>query len=283
MVGPNIPNPPEDPKRSLIDSAEFQQALKEFRSMLRYALGEGLELDEETRKAVAAVQEDRTHTNGNLDELIKAHVALSKIIAPATPLSLEATEPGEGLMGSLRNPPLIGAMIMIAAFAATGFVLTSILFAAYKIDAFEVLNWLCAAALGAVFYVLFTAHTYVKDRTFDPRYNSLYVIRFVLGVLAGLILAIVLSKSQINKNSTVSSLGPSVIALLGGFSTEAVYQILQRLVDVLLAAVRGDDSGAAKTKASQTAQKELLTLADDTNLSPELKSKAIAAAKKVGA
>src|SRR5215467_14491967 len=96
-----------------------------------------------------------------------------------------------------------------------------------------------AAALGACFYVLFKTHEYVRDRTFDPRYNSVYVVRLVLGILSGLTLSIVVSQAQLFKGA-LKDLGPAVIALLGGFSTEAVYVILQRLVDILLAAVRGD-------------------------------------------
>jgi hypothetical protein len=144
----------------------------------------------------------------------------------------------------------------------------------------ERLNWLFSAALGAVFYVLFTALGYVKDRTYDPRYNSIYVIRFVLGVLAGLILAIVLQNSF--GGDTVRKLGPSVIALLGGFSTEAVYQVLQRLVEVLLAAVRGDSSSDAKTKANADARDQLLKLVDDPATPLQMKSKVLAAARKVG-
>ena len=143
----------------------------------------------------------------------------------------------------------------------------------------ERLNWLFSAALGAVFYVLFTALDYVKNRTYDPRYNSIYVIRFVLGVLAGLILAIVMQNSF--GGDIAKKLGPSVIALLGGFSTEAVYQVLQRLVEVLLAAVRGDNSSAAKAKAAGDAQNELLKLADDSAMPGAMKSKAIASARKL--
>jgi hypothetical protein len=175
-------------------------------------------------------------------------------------------------------------MIIVAAISATGFLVSSVLFGAANKNPYgEKLIWLFAASLGAVFYVLFTALGYVKDRTFDPRYTPLYVIRFVLGILAGLILAIVLGAPLFGSNGTISSLGPAVIALLGGFSTEAVYQILQRLVDVLLATVRGDDSGTAKAKAFQTASKDLLTLADDPDAPPEIKSKAITAAKKLAA
>ena len=145
-----------------------------------------------------------------------------------------------------------------------------------------VINWCCAAALGAVFYVLFTALQYVNNRTFDPRYNTVYLIRFVLGVLSGLIMAALIGQSSFARsNAEIMSLGPAVLALLGGFSTEAVYQILQRMVDILLAAVKGDGADAAQAKAAQAGQTELLNLADDPSMPPEMKSKAIAAAKKI--
>ena len=259
--------------------ADFDRACKEYSLMLHYALAEGLALDAKTLDAVAAV----TRGGAGFVDLVTAHTALSKAVAPATPISLEATEPADGPLGTLRNPPLIMWMIVIAIVAAIGFVGTNILHASSGIHIAEKLNWCFSAALGAVFFVLFTAHGYVKDRTFDPRYNTVYLIRFVLGVLSGLILAIVLESTLFKTNSTIGQLGPSVIALLGGFSTEGVYQILQRLVDVLVAVVRGDNSDAAKTKASQAAQKELLTLADDPAMPPDLKSKAIAAASKIGA
>jgi hypothetical protein len=266
--------------QSLTD-LDFNKVLNEFRVMLRFALAEGLDLDDKTHAALAAVL---SGPQINFANLLAGHAALSKSIAPATPLSLEATAPAPGPLGSLRRPPLIMWMIIIAIVAAAGFVVTNILLTLYGNSlAIEKLNWCFAAGLGAVFYVLFAAHGYVKDRTFDPRYNTVYLIRFVLGVLSGLILAIVLGASLFKNNPTISNLGPAVIALLGGFSTEAVYQILQRLVDILLAAVRGDDSDSVKAKASQAAQKELLTMADDPAMPQDLKSKAIAAAKKVAA
>lgn len=276
------------------NSSEFEKARDEFNLMLRYVLSEGLPIDDKTRSLIAAVQQGVAPAllgaapQGPFDTLLQAHAALSKIIAPATPLSLEATEPGPGWFASLKRPPLVRAMIIIAIISAVGFVVTI----ANKGLITEKLNWTFAAALGAVFYVLFTAHSYVKDRTFDPRYNSLYVIRFFLGVLAGLILAIVLERwfpstnagNASNANGQdIRNVGPAVIALLGGFSTEAVYQILQRLVEILLAAVRGDNSDSAKAEASQQASTELLVLADDPAMPPDLKSKAIAAAKKLAA
>jgi xanthosine utilization system XapX-like protein len=269
-----------------LNSLEFDQAVTEFDVMFRYAMSEGLPIDDNTRLTVATLQQKLASippppplqlTPDLFGELLTAHIALSKVIAPATPLSLKATEPAPGWLGSLRRPPLVLGMVIVSGVAAIGFVISRIWLPESE------LTWCCAAALGAVFYVLFTALGYVKDRTFDPRYTPLYVIRFVLGILAGLILAIVLKDSQFIKNPAIKDMSLSVIALLGGFSTEAVYQILQRLVDILVAAVRGDNSDAVKAKASGNAQKELLTLADDPAMPAELKSKAIAAAKRAGA
>jgi hypothetical protein len=119
--------------------------------------------------------------------------------------------------------------------------------------------------LGAAFYVLFQAQEYVTKRTFDPQYNSVYVIRLVLGILAGFILAYVTQSTGLLKGQ-LKDYGPPVIALLGGFSTDAVNQVLQRLVEIVMAAIRGDGSQAAKTKANQTAQSELLSLAGDPSV-----------------
>ncbi len=327
-----LPNPPDfrDETQSSNESSEKKQAMREIQVMLRYALAEGLELDDKTREAVTAVEQAQPNMSENLNQIIVAHTGLAKIVAPATPRSLEVTEVKEDeWLGSLRHPPLIMYMIIIALIAAIGFMWTSTPQAPAKgsgvndggktvsmtfvptllggrlheaslatfadpetpsldvpntISGQKELNWLFAAALGAVFYVLFTAHEFVKNRTFDPRYNSLYLIRFVLGVLAGLILANVVALAPLlNKNKTLSSLGPAVIALLGGFSTEAVYQFLQRLVDIMLAAVRGDGSDAAKAKVTKTAQNELMSLAEDPAVTGNsaLLSKVHAAVQKV--
>jgi hypothetical protein len=263
----------------------IQQALEQVRLMYGYALAEG-KLDDGARTALIDVKAalttpDNSALNASaidFDKLLLAHAALVRIIAPATPSSLDATEPLAGWFGSLRRPPLIGSMILIAIASLFCFV------AAGAFNFPKELQWASAASLGAVFYVLFTAHSYVKDRTFDLRYNAVYVIRYVLGVLAGIILAIVAFNQQLGgAGDQKLALVPAVIALLGGFSTEAVYQILQRMVDIMVAAVKGDSSDAAKTKAEQVAQKEFLDLAEDSSVSDGLKAKLIAAAKKVGA
>jgi hypothetical protein len=123
-------------------------------------------------------------------------------------------------------------------------------------------NALFGAGLGAAFYILIKTHKYLVQRTFDPRYNNAYLTRFVTGVLAGFILSLVIDYILVTDEpggaASFIIVMPGVVAILGGFSAEAVEQILQRMVEILLTAVRGD--GAAKAKQDeQIKMREWLT------------------------
>ena len=112
------------------------------------------------------------------------------------------------------------------------------------------LNAFFGAVLGASFYVLVKTQPFLANRSYDPKYNASYISRFFTGVIGGLILSIALGPFISGKLGTEldQSLSPGVIALLGGFSARAVELILQRLVEVLMAAVRGDGSDDAKAR-----------------------------------
>ena len=112
------------------------------------------------------------------------------------------------------------------------------------------LNAFFGAVLGASFSVLVKTQPYLATRSYDPKFNASYISRFFTGVIAGLILSIALGPFISGKLGTEldQSLSPGVIALLGGFSARAVELILQRLVEVLMSAVRGDGSDDAKTR-----------------------------------
>ena len=116
-------------------------------------------------------------------------------------------------------------------------------------------NWIWAASLGSTFYVLIKTQPYLVERTFDPKYNNAYVSRLVTGIVGGVILAYVLAMTKIG-GTTVQQLGPAIIAIVGGFTSEAVQQVLQRIAEVIMSAVRGDNSGQVKAQlAIEQAQK----------------------------
>lgn len=129
--------------------------------------------------------------------------------------------------------------------------------AAINTQLLPALNAFAGASLGASFYVLVRTQPFLVSRSYDPKYNAVYVARFITGVIAGVILAIairpVLDPALSGAGGT---LGPGVLAILGGYATEAVEQILQRLVEVLLTAVRGDGSGQVEARlAKEQAEK----------------------------
>jgi len=115
------------------------------------------------------------------------------------------------------------------------------------------LNAFFGAGLGAAFYTLLKTQPYLANRSFDPKYNGAYVSRFITGLISGVILATTLHLHFGSENQgAIAAFSPGVLAILGGYSSEAVENILQRLVEVLLALVRGD--GAAQSQAEATAQ-----------------------------
>lgn len=147
------------------------------------------------------------------------------------------------------------------------------------------LNAFFGAVLGASFYVLVRTQPFLANRSYDPKFNASYISRFFTGIIGGLILSIALGPFISGKLGTEvdQSLSPGVIALLGGFSARAVELILQRLVEVLLAAVRGDGSEEAKARlatasaAKDTAVKRSLDAVMDAYLdgAPAPKIKAL--------
>ena len=93
----------------------------------------------------------------------------------------------------------------------------------------------------------------MSNRSYDPKFNASYISRFITGVIAGVILAYGLPGLVGVNTRLTGTLTPGVLGILGGFSAEAVEVILQRLVDVILAAVRGDGSDAVQAKVAGAA------------------------------
>lgn len=118
----------------------------------------------------------------------------------------------------------------------------------------KAINVFAGACLGGSFYVLIKTQAFLSNRSYDPKFNASYISRFITGVIAGVILAYGLPGFVGDKAGVLTgTLTPGVLGILGGFSAEAVEVILQRLVDIILAAVRGDGSGAVQAKVTGAA------------------------------
>jgi hypothetical protein len=125
---------------------------------------------------------------------------------------------------------------------------------------FQQLRILFAAILGAAFYTLYTAHMYVVNRTFDRAYSTHYVVRFVLGIVAGTVLAnfgeyLLVGEVGSGTEKPAVVLAQTVFALIGGYSADAVNAIFTRFAETLTTMVRGDSRREVKAE-TQAAKAE---------------------------
>jgi hypothetical protein len=97
--------------------------------------------------------------------------------------------------------------------------------------------FVAAAGLGAIFAGLFRAYRELADATYDPRNEGSVWILVVLGLIAGTVLSTVIPESNVGgANKLHDDHGTlTVLALVGGFSARAVHQILERIVDAVVA------------------------------------------------
>lgn len=214
-------------------------------------------------------------------ELVSAYNELSRIVSPATPRSLAVTEGiAAGVHGTFNTIPLLNRLMLAAISCLFIFILTGaskyvgvqgggdIATSSGFPFLYNQINFLAAAGLGSSFYALFTVNRFVVERTYDPVFQSTYWIRFTLGLISGTILA---NFIKIDINPQVSdAMEKATVAMLGGFSAEAVYRILNRMVAAVITLVRGDTKdiskgreAIAKTNLSALMEKQRMELATE--------------------
>jgi hypothetical protein len=246
--------------------------------MVRYAFGSGLSVPPTVVRSIDASLALRRKGHGPLGNgeavhetlkeswaseamltrLLAAHQHLTRIVAPATPrtILLFATADRGSRLSFLGPVRLVRHMLVAATICLVAFILLA---TSPEVDQtsgnvfnssgtsllVNLLFYLAAAGIGASFAALFTAYRYVATTTYDPKYESSYWMRFILGLIAGVILpALVPVASQGN----ASDMTRPLLALLGGFSASFVYRLLDRLVQTAESLVRGDPRDAVAVR-----------------------------------
>lgn len=138
-----------------------------------------------------------------------------------------------------------------------------------------------AAGLGSSFCQLYRATEYITARIFDPKYNQVYLIRFALGIIGGVILGQfgrqLFPENEVTGGETLKGIGIATFGLLGGFSAEVVYQVLQRFADTLVTAVRGTGKERAEAAAERETTRQMAYTAsqiyDAIDLPPDERDK----------
>jgi len=292
------------PGQELIGQVEL-----ECQAMVRYILQQGLAVAPELVARLAtlgAISAAARRAGTPLDPhtifaLTDIHGKLTSAVAPATPLGIVLLDP-QRLAGQrftwLGPVPLIrmltvAALSFLLAVMLTGLssevssknIALGMLESDGAILLSNLLFLLCCAGLGASFAALFHAHRYIANSSYDPKYDASYCARLILGVIAGLFLSELLP-AKLFDGSAMADFGKPALAILGGFSSTAVYHVLQRLIETLDALVRGDPSAryqlsleackaqihADRVHAKNELAAQLLALQQmfDSNPSPEL-------------
>lgn len=211
---------------------------EEINNMLSFAVYNGLTVNTEVNSLIQ---------NSNVDDLINAHNLLCKNVAPATPKSIVYTKKlyEKGVKKSilnklplLRNLMLLSLLFLIAfiAIGQTSFVNNASLKNGIMDSSGTTLvlnlSYLASVAgLGVLFYLLKEVSTSLKKGTLVPEDSIAYMSQILLGIMAGLIMSEILAPYIIDPESKVSMFNKSVLALIGGFSSDAIFSILQGVIN----------------------------------------------------
>jgi hypothetical protein len=182
--------------------------------------------------------------------LASAHAELARAIAPATPeaLCLIADEYEKHPIWCEFGPlPLVRQMLAVALLSLIGllvvalaeevntvnFTKTMLDLSGYEllvVEAFLV----AAASLGASFANLQRINAVISEGTYDPRVQSTYWTRWVMGVISGIVLSQIVYDFLRRRSGSdigyIAGVGQPLLALLGGYSVDIVTGLIRRAI-----------------------------------------------------
>ena len=293
-----------------------RQLYQEAHAMAEYALTHGsniptsaistlerYKIDEENDGYIDGVRLDLP-----IEPLVKAHQALTRAIEPAKPrtvLLLDQEKKNKSRIIFFGPVPLI-RQLMIAGLISLIMFIGLALFTEVDSAGGDILQsngwkllinllfYISAAGLGASFNALYKANSYITNGTFDSTYQASYWIRFFLGLISGLILAVLISEDAFDAANAegkllVDGIVRPLLAILGGFSADLAYTVLNRLVETFESLFRGSTKTLVNNKVSEEInrldkemrQKEMKSVGDLIFLQQQVNSgdaKAISAA-----
>lgn len=207
--------------------------------------------------------------------LSRAHTALAVIIAPATPEAVLAISDER-----IRHPrmttfgPVPVARQMLGLALVSLIVLLGVSLSAdinnanmsktlLDLSGVQLLVveifLLSASSLGSCFANLQRVNRFVSDGTYDPKYQSTYWTRWVMGVISGIVLSQLVYDVFVEPRSAPTGggtmpgvIGQPLLALLGGYSVDVVHSILNRIINAVSSVFRSpenDSSGSRRSSA----------------------------------
>ncbi|MGZ5613801.1 MAG: hypothetical protein ACXWE2_04010 [Methylobacter sp.] len=251
--------------------------------MAKFALAKGKPVPAATIKSIEAFEDYSSRQDVedaslpirreiDITALIDAHDLLARLIEPATPqtvLLLYIEQKTETLLKFLGPVSLVRQLMLAAVISLFIFVtlmaspfidgskLAEDVLSAQGIEQLaRLIFYVGAAGLGASFTALYTANAYISKGTYDPCYQSSYWIRFLLGIIAGLLLSLLVSAESIQNDGMLSTgIVRPLLAILGGFSADLLYTFLNRMVETFKSLFEGSAQNMLDAKAQEAKAK----------------------------
>src|SRR5262249_21339898 len=88
-------------------------------------------------------------------------------------------------------------------------------------------------ALGAVTYLLRSAHVFIYERSFDPRRTPEYTNRMLLGLIGGGDIKLFVTQVSTDESSVVELSG-AALAFLAGYSSDFLFTTIERVIAAIL-------------------------------------------------
>ncbi|MCB0647886.1 MAG: hypothetical protein KDC49_14555 [Saprospiraceae bacterium] len=218
-----------------------QNLSQEINIMLDYVIQRGLSLPADTSFSFENTQD--------VSLLVKQYNDLRTLISPATPDAIsyvgsQYSPDSKGIKQLWRVPLfskcLIFGLITFAVLIATSLLpevnsenLSKSLLTSSGWQLLVNLIFICSAALlGAIFYQLKTISDKIRSVTLLPVDNLEFFGTMIMGMIAGFLLSEMLSLPAhvVDENIEVNKMS---LSLLGGFASDAIFSLLQGLVEKL--------------------------------------------------
>lgn len=271
-----------------------EEIVVQCRALLKYSLEKGLVLEHDQ----VYLLESKTF-NGTMEQLLDLYNYLVALVKPANPKTIWVMEKCEDDPKWLR---MLGPLPVVRQFTALAIISLLVLIATslsplvsvntIQLSMLQGHGWeqvyrlmflLACASVGGSFYALFKINSYLCSETFIVALSHTYWNRYVLGLVSGLMLS-ELFVGMVDPTTTTSSdadplnsvgyLLKPILAILGGFSADLVYRVLNRLVGTIESLFKGDAKEAiaqkewqfrlqakeSATKVKNTATQQLLSL-----------------------
>ncbi len=252
------------------------QIYMECASMAGYALARGKSVPADAVKNIEAfnggIGSAPIQREMDITTLIETHDLLARLIEPATPqtvLLLDRERESETMLKFLGPVSLVRELMLAAVISLVVFI--GLLASPYingatlaqdvlSADGLEQLTRLIfyvgAAGLGASFAALYTANNFISRGTYDPCHQSSYWIRFLLGIIAGLLLALLISEESIQADGMISKgIVRPLLAILGGFSADLLHTVLCRMVETFQSLFEGSTQSILDAKNQEAKAK----------------------------